>query len=235
MENVNILVIEDDEEINHLVCTYLKKEGYNVYSAFDGEEALLQYAKREYHLVLLDVMIPKIDGIEVMRKIREKSMVPIIILSAKDEEIDKVVGLRMGADDYITKPFSMAELLARVQSQLRRNFYFKKEDVVKEKNILYGEIYLDFNRYQVIKKEENIPLTAKEFEILKLFLKNPNRVFTKSQIFDQVWKEEYMCDENTVMVHIRRLRTKIEEDPSSPQYIQTVWGIGYKLGEIKND
>ncbi|TCO76883.1 response regulator transcription factor [Marinisporobacter balticus] len=234
MKSINILVVEDDQAINHLIASTLKKSGYIVYTAFDGEEALLKYKERAYHMILLDIMIPKIDGIEVMRRIRGESIVPIIILSAKDEEIDKIIGLRMGADDYMTKPFSTAELLARVDATIRRSFHFHKNETLKEENITYGDIFLDLNNYYVVKNEENISLTKKEFEILKLFLKNPNRVFTKEQIFKYVWEEEYMHDENTLMVHIRRLRKKIEKDPSKPKMITTVWGIGYKLGEIKH-
>lgn len=234
MENINILVIEDDKEINDLICMTLKKAGYSVYAVLDGEEALLKYKEREYQMIILDIMLPKIDGIEVMRRIRAKSIVPIIILSAKDEEIDKILGLRMGADDYMTKPFSNRELLARVDAALRRSFYFH-ETLSKEENITYGDIYLDLSNYNAMKNGENISLTKKEFEILKLFLKNSNRVFTKEQIFKSVWEEDYMHDENTVMVHIRRLRAKIEENPSKPKIITTIWGIGYKLGEINND
>ncbi|QXM06617.1 response regulator transcription factor [Crassaminicella indica] len=235
MEFINILVVEDDEAINQLICTTLKKAGYRVDAAMDGEEALLKYKEKNYHMILLDLMIPKIDGIEVMRRIRVESIVPIIILSARDEEIDKILGLRMGADDYMIKPFSTAELLARVGSTIRRSFYFKESSIAKEEKIIYGDISLDVNNYEVRKKGEKLALTRKEFEILKLFFKNPNRVFTKQQIFQHVWRDDYIGDENTVMVHIRRLRSKIEENSSNPKIIVTVWGIGYKLGEIKND
>ncbi|MCT4606146.1 MAG: response regulator transcription factor [Marinisporobacter sp.] len=235
MEPINILVVEDDKDINNLICNTLKKTGYKVDAAFDGEEALQKFKESNYHMVILDLMLPKIDGIEIMRRIRGESIVPIIILSAKDEEIDKILGLRMGADDYMTKPFSAAELLARVDSIIRRSFYFNELKPLEEDKIICGEVTLDLNSYEAAKKGENLSLTRKEFEILKLFCKNPNRVFTKEQIFKAAWDEEYMGDENTVMVHIRRLRAKIEENPSSPKIIVTVWGIGYKLGEIKND
>ncbi|MCT4619339.1 MAG: response regulator transcription factor [Marinisporobacter sp.] len=235
MDMINILIVEDDEDINNLICNTLKKTGYKVDAAFDGEDALQKFKESNYHMVILDLMLPKIDGIEIMRRIRGESIVPIIILSAKDEEIDKILGLRMGADDYMTKPFSTRELLARVDSIIRRSFYFNELKPLKEEKITYGDIALDLNNYEATKKGENLSLTRKEFEILKLFCKNPNRVFTKEQIFKAAWDEEYMGDENTVMVHIRRLRAKIEENPSSPKIIVTVWGIGYKLGDIKND
>lgn len=234
MNEVNILVVEDDEEINNLIARCLKKEGYNVYQAFDGREALIKYEQKDYQMIVLDLMLPYIDGMEIMRRIRENSTVPILVLSAKDEETDKIIGLGLGADDYMTKPFSSAELLARVKAQLRRFVYFNKV-TKEEKNeiIIHGDLKVDLENYIVLKGNENVVLTAKEFEILKLFLTHPNRVFTKSQIFSHVWGEEFMSDENTVMVHMRRLRTKIEDDPSNPNLIQTVWGIGYKLGEIK--
>ena len=175
-------------------------------------------------------MIPYIDGIEVLRKIREKSTLPVIILSAKDEEADKVIGLSMGADDYIIKPFSVRELLARVKAQLRRSGDYNNSEV--ENPILqYDELKLDTLNYKIFKNDQELSLTKKEFELLKLFLSNPNRVFTKAQIFNSVWENEYLNDDNTVMVHIKRLRNKIEDNPNVPKYIMTVWGIGYKLGE----
>jgi DNA-binding response OmpR family regulator len=236
MDNINILVVEDDKEINMLVTRYLKKEGYNVYSAYDGREALKKFCERQYHSIILDIMLPEIDGIEVMRRIREKSTTPIIILSAKGEEMDKILGLGLGADDYVTKPFSIGELTARVKAHLRRNIYFNKSEEDCEEDILtHGNVKLDLNNYKAIKNGQDIKLTAKEFELIKLFFTEKNRVFTKAQIFNQVWGEDYISDENTVMVHIRRVRAKIEDDPSKPKYIQTVWGIGYKLGEVKHE
>lgn len=237
MDNINILVVEDDREINMLISRYLRKEGYNISSALNGKEALIEFSKRAYHMIILDLMLPEIDGMEVMRRIRDKSTMPILILSAKGEEMDKVLGLGLGADDYMTKPFSIMELVARVKAQLRRNIYFNKSSEEENRNeaLSHGDIKLDLKSYIAVKNGHDIKLTAKEFEILKLFLTDRNRVFTKSQIFNKVWGQDYMSDENTVMVHIRRLREKIEDDPSKPQYIQTVWGIGYKLGEMKND
>ncbi|WP_160687540.1 response regulator transcription factor [Clostridium sp. C2-6-12] len=229
MDIPNILIVEDDKEINNLICEALKKENYNIIQAFDGKEATEKY-NENIQLIILDLMLPFVDGIEVLRIIREKSNLPVIILSAKEEETDRIIGLSMGADDYMVKPFSVRELTARVKAQLRRyiNYNEKKE----ENSVLqYNDLKLDTLNYKVYKAEEEINLTKKEFELLKLFLSNPNRVFTKANIFNSVWENEYLNDDNTVMVHIKRLRNKIESDPNTPKYIITVWGIGYKLGE----
>lgn len=229
MEMPNILVVEDDKEINNLISDALKKESYNITQVFDGRQAIEKY-NDNFQLIILDLMLPYVDGIEVLRTIREKSNLPVIILSAKDEETDRIIGLSMGADDYMIKPFSVRELAARVKAQLRRytNYNGKQE----EKSILqYDELKLDALNYKIYKSDEELNLTKKEFELLKLFLSNPNRVFTKAQIFNSVWENEYLNDDNTVMVHIKRLRNKIENNPNEPKHIITVWGIGYKLGE----
>jgi DNA-binding response OmpR family regulator len=229
MDIPSILIVEDDKEINNLIYEALKKENYNIIQAFDGKEATEKY-NENIQLVILDLMLPFIDGIEVLRIIREKSNLPVIILSAKEEETDRIIGLSMGADDYMVKPFSVRELTARVKAQLRRylNYNEKKE----ENSVLqYNDLRLDALNYKAYKAEEEINLTKKEFELLKLFLSNPNKVFTKANIFNSVWENEYLNDDNTVMVHIKRLRNKIESNPNAPKYIVTVWGIGYKLGE----
>lgn len=229
MELPNILVVEDDEEINNLISNALQKENYNIIQAYDGKQAIEKYSDN-FQLIILDLMLPYIDGIEVLRKIREKSTVPIIILSAKDEETDRVIGLSIGADDYMVKPFSLRELMARVKAQLRRYINY---NISEEQNSIlqHNELKLDILNYKAFKNEEELSLTKKEFELLKLFLSNPNRVFTKAQIFSSVWENEYLNDDNTVMVHIKRLRNKIESNPNEPKNIVTVWGIGYKLGE----
>lgn len=232
MSNINILVVEDDREINFLISNYLSKEGYIVDCSFDGMEAIDKFQKNKYQLVILDLMLPALSGGEVLIKIREKTTVPVIILSAKDEQTDKIFGLELGADDYVTKPFEMGELIARVKSQLRRYIEFNNSQVKENKNLKHGKLQLDLNTYELNVGGKQIPLTAKEFQIVKLLMTYPNKVFTKSQLFNSVWKEDYMSDENTVMVHISRLRNKIEEDSSNPTYIKTVWGIGYKLGEV---
>jgi DNA-binding response OmpR family regulator len=235
LDRINILIVEDDEEINNLISRTLRKEGYNIVQAFNGRSALEEYKKLKFHAILLDIMLPIIDGIEIMRRIREKSTVPILILSAKGEETDRIIGLGLGADDYIVKPFSVAELVARVKAQLRRYIYFNDFSNGKDKIdvITHGDLTVDLEKTLVRKNGQDVQLTAKEFKILRLFITSPNKVFTKAQIFDNVWDAEYIGDDNTVMVHIRRLRNKIEDNPNEPKYMLTVWGIGYKLGEIK--
>jgi len=229
MNMPNILIVEDDQEINNLIGDALKKENYSVIQAFDGRQALEMY-NDNCQLVILDLMLPYVNGVEVLRKIREKSTLPVIILSAKDEETDKVIGLGMGADDYIIKPFFVRELTARVKAQLRRYVDYNSSEF--QNHILqHDELKLDTLNYKIFKNNEELSLTKKEFELLKLFLSNPDRVFTKAQIFNSVWENEYLNDDNTVMVHIKRLRNKIEDNSNSPKYIITVWGIGYKLGE----
>jgi DNA-binding response OmpR family regulator len=225
-----ILIIEDDEEINNLIYNTLKKEKYNIIQAFNGEDAINKYYNDTFQLVILDLMLPYIDGLEVLKKIREESTVPVIILSAKDQETDRVIGLGMGADDYIIKPFFTRELTARVKSQLRRYLNYNRTQP-KNSILHYLDLELNTLNYKVFKKTKELNLTPKEFQLLKLFLENPDRVFTKAQIFNNVWENKYIHDDNTVMVNIKRLRNKIEDNPNTPKYISTVWGIGYKLGE----
>jgi len=233
MGDSKILLVEDDEAINNMIKKSLIKEGYKVSNVFDGQGALDAWKNEEFKLIILDIMLPNIDGIEVMRRIRLKSMVPILMVSAKAEECDKVIGLGLGADDYLVKPFSIAELMARVKAQLRRYMYYNPNEDTTKNIIEYGEIKLDLNNYSIIKKGKTINLRLKEYEIIKLFFENTNKVFTKAQIFNSVWGEEYMGDDNTVMVHIRRVRNKIEDNPDEPKIIETVWGIGYRLGNYK--
>lgn len=232
MANYNILLIEDDPAISEMLKNYLATEHCEVTCAFDGEDACRQFDASSFHLVLLDLMIPKISGMEVMRYIRKSSYIPIIIISAKDTESDKALGLGLGADDYITKPFSVVEVLARIKAALRRTLQY--DTVVTEEPSLLtaGELSLNLQNYTLAKRGQAIDLTAREFEILKLFLQNPKRVYTKEQIYSLIWKDAYLGDENAVNVHISRLRNKIEDDSRNPKYILTVWGIGYKLGEL---
>lgn len=225
------MVVEDDKEINYLISSYLRKEGYNVECSFDGVQAVEKLENEEYQLVILDLMLPKLSGGEVLLKIRNKYTIPVIILSAKDEQTDKIFGLELGADDYMTKPFEIGELLARVKAQLRRYIEFNKGEVKENEILEYEELILNLSTYKLTVKGIDITLTAKEFEILKLFMEYPDKVFTKSQIFNAVWQEEYMTDENTVMVHISRLRNKINKNSEKHEYIKTVWGIGYKLSD----
>ncbi|WP_242311179.1 response regulator transcription factor [Bacillus cereus group sp. BfR-BA-01331] len=224
----HILLVEDDISIQEMVETYLVKEGFQVTIASDGEEGVNTYLKGSFDLIILDIMMPKLDGLEVVRIIREKSAVPILMMSAKDTDVDKAVGLGLGADDYICKPFSMIELAARVKAGIRRSTKYSAVES-KDEAIQIGDLIIDPINFTVEKKGRHIKLTLKEFEILKLFVKNQNRVFTKAQIYTLVWNEEYYGDDNVINVHMRRLREKIESDPSNPEYIKTLWGIGYKL------
>lgn len=229
----NLLIIEDDQAISDMVADYLAKEGYQSTVVHDGEHALQQFTSDHYDLVLLDLMLPKLNGLEVLRQIREQSQVPILILSAKDGEVDKTLGLRFGADDYIAKPFSLMELAARVEASIRRATQYSHPDSGMESQQLLtvGDLVVDPDNFKVLKKNREIKLTAKEFQILKLFVQHPTRVFTKAMIYQLVWKEEYYDDDNVINVHMRRLREKIEDDPSHPRYVCTLWGIGYRLGE----
>ncbi|EOO17240.1 MULTISPECIES: response regulator transcription factor [Bacillus] len=224
----HILLVEDDISIQEMVETYLVKEGFQVTIASDGEEGVNAFLKGSFDLIILDIMMPKLDGLEVVRIIREKSAVPILMMSAKDTDVDKAIGLGLGADDYICKPFSMIELAARVKAGIRRSTKYSAVES-KDEAIQIGDLIIDPINFTVEKKGRQLKLTLKEFEILKLFVKNQNRVFTKAQIYTLVWNEEYYGDDNVINVHMRRLREKIESDPSNPEYIKTLWGIGYKL------
>jgi DNA-binding response OmpR family regulator len=228
MADIRILVVEDDREINRLIAEALRREGYAASCAHDGAEALRLLAAERFQMVILDLMMPQVDGYEVLRHIRAEGETPVLILSAKGGESDKIAGLGLGADDYMAKPFGVGELVARVRAQLRR--YLAHAPEAREAAVIRrGDIAMDTRTYEVAVGGRPVSLTAKEFEILKLFMQNPKQVFTKSQLFRSVWGEDYMSDENTVMVHIRRLREKVEDDPSDPRRILTVWGIGYKL------
>ncbi|MCE5173229.1 response regulator transcription factor [Paenibacillus profundus] len=239
MEDIQVLIADDEKEIRELLKTYLEREMYKVDMAVNGEEALRLFDNNKYNLIILDLMMPKIDGIEVCRTLRNKTNVPILMLTAKDQEIDKILGLGIGADDYITKPFSVNELVARIKAHLRRFLILGSEgsigSVHEDTLIRYKGLTIDSKKYTATRAGEEILLTAKEFELLKFFASHPEQVFTKTQIFRQVWDSEYLEDDNTVMVHIRKLRKKIEEDPSDPKLIQTVWGIGYKFVGEKDE
>ena len=228
-----ILLVEDDVEISEILKNYLMTENYEVVCVADGEEACSAFDHSSFSLVLLDLMIPKISGMKVMQHIRAKSLVPVIIVSAKDSEADKALGLGLGADDYITKPFSVVEILARIKANIRRTEQYSNLSTSAAPEILsIGDLALNVTDYTVVKAGKKIELTAKEFEILKLLMQNPKKVYTKEQIYSLVWKDNYFGDENAVNVHISRLRSKIEDDSRNPHYILTVWGIGYKLGEL---
>lgn len=228
MADIRILVVEDDREINRLVTGALTREGFAADGAYTGADALRLFSPEAYQLAILDLMIPEPDGYAVLRHIRTACDLPVLILSAKKEEADKIAGLTLGADDYLAKPFSVNELIARVYAQLRR--YLRFASGRDSGGVLKcGEIEINRATRDVTVCGRPVQLTAKEFGILRLMMENPQRVFTKSQLFRSIWEEEYLNDENTVMVHIHRLREKIEEDPANPSRIRTVWGIGYKL------
>ncbi len=232
--NNRILIVEDDHDISEMIGNTLIKEGFAVSAVFDGEEALKIVESQDFDLILLDIMIPKIDGLECLKRIRSKSMIPILIMSAKGEDIDKVLGLGFGADDYMAKPFSIIELVARVKAILRREKHYLAQAVKpshKEETIQSGDLIINMKNYAVKKFGYDVKLTLKEFNLLKLFITKPNQVFTKEQVYNLVWQEPYYGDENVINVHIRRLREKIEDNPSNPKYIKTIWGIGYKWGE----
>ncbi|MGE6541530.1 response regulator transcription factor [Bacillus luti] len=237
MKDIRILIADDDKEIRNLLKIYLERELYLVDTAINGDEALHLFNQNNYNLVILDLMMPKVDGIEVCRKLRDKTNVPILMLTAKDHEVDKILGLSIGADDYITKPFSIHEVVARVKALMRRFLVLGSNTNIQEKTTLtFKGLTIDLNTYTVHTNKKEINLTGKELELLKFFTSNPGQVFTKTQLFRNVWNDNYIEDDNTVMVHIRKLRKKIEVDPSNPKFIQTVWGIGYKfVGEQLED
>ncbi|WP_194192222.1 response regulator transcription factor [Clostridium chrysemydis] len=222
----NILVVDDDKDIRELVEAYLKAEGYIVDKASDGEEALSLIEEKAYDLVILDIMMPKIDGIETLIRIRKKYKMPVIFLTAKNDEIDMVKGLTLGADDYIAKPFSSMELIVRVKAQLRRYTVFNNLD---NKIINIGDLLLDIEKHIVTVKGKEVNLTPTEYKILELFCKNRNRVFSVEEIYENIWKNKYAVGDTSIMVHITKLRQKLEKDPKNPEFIKTVWGVGYKI------
>ncbi|MBX7393590.1 response regulator transcription factor [Clostridium chauvoei] len=236
MSRERILIVDDEKEIRDLVEIYLKGEGYDTVKSENGEEALEMLKFNNIDLIILDIMMPKLNGIEACLKIREEREMPIIMLSAKSEDLDKILGLNTGADDYLTKPFNPLELVARVKSQLRRYKRFNKVTVVEENiieqqsNILeIDEISINLDTHEVFRDGVEIKLTPTEFDILVLLGTNRGKVFSIENIYNSVWKQEFMKSDNTVMVHIRKVREKIEEDPRKPRYIKTVWGVGYKI------
>lgn len=229
-----ILVVDDEESIVKIIAFNLKKEGYEVLSAGDGEQGFNIALSENPDLILLDIMMPKMDGYEVCKKLREKSNVPIIMLTARAEEVDKVVGLELGADDYVTKPFGNRELMARVKAHLRRNEAAASENKGHNKNqnsITYGDLVIDFDRYEVYKREEPIYLTLREFELLKFLVNQKSQICSREVLLQKVWGYEYLGDVRAVDVTIRRLREKIEDNPSKPRYIVTKHGIGYYFAE----
>lgn len=229
----NILVCDDDKEIVDAIDIYLSQEGYHILKAYDGLQAIEIMKKEEVHLILLDIMMLNLDGIRATRKIRETSSVPIIMLSAKSEDVDKILGLNIGADDYITKPFNPLELIARVKSQLRR--YTQLGNLAtEEKEAVYvcGGLVVNDDLKTVTVDGEPVKLTPIEYNILVLLIKNQGKVFSIEQIYENIWNEEAIGADNTVAVHIRHIREKIEINPREPRYLKVVWGIGYKIEKM---
>lgn len=228
---MNVLVCDDDKEIVNAIEVYLKNEGYEIFKAYDGLQALEVVEKNEIHLILIDIMMPNLDGMRTTMRIREDKNIPIIILSAKSEDYDKITGLNIGADDYITKPFNPLELIARVKSQLRR--YVNLGSMEKKRGVFKtGGLEIDDEQKSAFVDGEQVVVTPIEYGILKLLTENAGRVFSMEQIYEAVWNEPAYSPENTVAVHIRRIREKIEINPKEPRYLKVVWGIGYKIEKI---
>ncbi len=226
---MNILVCDDDKEIVEAITIYLKQEGYNIIPAYNGREALEIMEHEEIHLIILDIMMPELDGIHALYELREKSAIPVILLSAKSEDADKILGLNVGADDYMTKPFNPLELVARVRSQLRR--YTALGGIEKEDdNILVnGTLVMDRDKKLVKVDGEPVKLTPTEYNILELLMENAGKVFSSSEIYEKIWGEDAYATDNIVSVHIRRIREKIEINPKNPDYLKVMWGVGYHI------
>ena len=231
MEMNHVLVVEDDKEIREGVEIYLKSQGYEVFQAADGVEGLEVIEKEDIHLAIVDIMMPRMDGISMVVKLREKYDFPVIFLSAKSEEVDKIMGLNMGSDDYVTKPFTPMELLARVNSQLRRYRRFMERLGDKEENSrihTIGGLEINEDNVEVTVDGEPVKMTPIEYKILLLLMKNPGRVFSAEEIYERVWNERAI-NTDTIMVHVRNIREKIEVNPREPKYLKVVWGVGYKI------
>ena len=230
----NILVVDDDREIVGAIEIYLKKEGYNIIKAYNGNEALQKVKENEIHLIILDIMMPEKDGLETLEELRKDKSIPVILLSAKSEDYDKIGGLNQGADDYITKPFNPLELIARVNSQIRRYVSFGAMEKKEDNKQIYktGGLVLDDETKKVSVDGKEVKLTATEFNILKFLLKNKGKVYSITQIYENVWNEESYGAENIIAVHIRHIREKIEINPKEPRYLKVIWGIGYKIENL---
>lgn len=230
-----ILVVDDEKPISDIVKFNLDKEGYDVVTAYDGEEALAQVEEEKPDLILLDLMLPKIDGLEVARQVRAKHNIPIIMVTAKDSELDKVVGLELGADDYVTKPFSNRELVARVKANLRRQDQLQQDDATVKNNIKIGPLVINSDSYSVTRDGMQLDLTHREFELLHYLAQHTGQVMTREHLLQTVWGYDYFGDVRTVDVTVRRLREKIEETPGNPQILVTRRGVGYYLRNPEND
>ena len=233
MGNSKILIIDDEKDILDLLEACLLKEGFSaIYKAAGGLEGIRLCRDEKPDIIVLDIMLPDIDGFEVCRKLREFTFAPVLFLSAREEEVDKLLGLGIGGDDYITKPFSPREVAFRIRAQLRRSRYMSGDD--RSRQLLkFGELTLDMKSGELKKRDKSIELTAKEYQLLLYLASHPNQILSKNKLFEAVWGEEYLGDDNTIMVHIRHLREKLEDDPGSPKYLVTVKGLGYKLCAVK--
>ncbi len=230
---MQILIAEDERDLRELLKYNLLREGHSVLAVSNGEDAWNILNEQDIDLCILDVMMPKMDGFELVRKLRAISEIPVIFLTARGEEADRVLGLSLGGDDYLVKPFSMAELKARVQVQARHLLKGKADiELTKQDVLTCGELELHLDEALCYKNDEHIQLGAKEFILLRLFMENQGRIFTKKQLYNDAWQEEYLYDDNTVMVHLSRLRSKLEDDPKEPKYFVTIRGIGYKMNKI---
>lgn len=229
-ENINVLIVEDDVDINNLLKTILGKQGYNVRSAYSGTEAMMCLEHYKFHIILLDLMIPGISGEELITEIRKTSTMPIIVISAKPGQDIKIETLGLGADDFVSKPFDGKEILARVEAQLRRYMLFSNPEN-KSKVIRHRDLILNCETVEAEIKGQPLNLTAREFAILELFMSHPNKVFTKSNLYEHVWNDEFIGDDNTVNVHVSNLRSKISKFDPDTEYIHTVWGIGFKMSD----
>jgi DNA-binding response OmpR family regulator len=235
MMKYKILAADDEVELLDILRLYFEKENMDFFQAKDGLEAIRLF--EEYHpdIVMLDIMMPGKDGLDVLKYIRKKSKIPAIMVTARMQDYDKILGLELGADDYITKPYNPLEVVARVKAQLRRNYDYLDNTSNELKTITIGDITLQLDEGNVICYGSEIPLTGIEFHILKLLMENPGRIYTKAQIFNQVWQDSYLFDNNTIMVHMSNIRKKIERDPAKPQYLKTVKGLGYKFEKGNTD
>lgn len=235
MEQMKVLLVDDEEEIVDLAEIYLKNEGFAVFKAYNAEDGIKLLDEEKFHLIVLDIMMPKMDGLEALREIRKRMNLPVIMLSAKSEDMDKIMGLATGADDYMTKPFNPLELVARVKSQIRRYMYLNTQSIQSDNAgiIQVGALEIRVHEHLVSVCGQVVNLTPIEYDILLLMASNLGRVFSIEEIFERVWKEKYFEANNTVMVHIRKIREKIEEDSRKPRYIKTVWGVGYKIEKQK--
>ncbi len=228
---MNILIAEDEKDIRELLELHLIKEGFNVFQAENGFEALYIFQNNSIDLALLDVMMPGIDGFKVLKKIRENSEIPVIFLTARSEDTDKILGLGLGADDYIVKPFNPLEVIARIGAHLRRYYKYSGKNE-KSENISIGDLKLNRESCTVYRGVEKVDLNAKEYKIVELLMENCGKVYTKKQLYEAVWQDSYYGDDNTIMVHISHIRDKIEENPKSIKYLKTVRGIGYKMEKL---